>query len=58
MTADFCERWDSISFDPAYDTMTVEDFEPMVRRIFAREPFQNRPSTRASSLYGAFDVKP
>lgn len=42
LTANFCERWDSVSFDPAYDTMTVEEFEPMVRRILSREPFANR----------------
>ncbi len=38
-TAEFCERWDQVSFDPAYDTMPLEAFEPMVRRIFARAPF-------------------
>lgn len=38
MTAAFCERWDQVSFDPAYDTLPLEAFEPMVRRIFAREP--------------------
>jgi len=35
----FCERWDQTSFDPGYDTLPVETFEPMVRRIFAREPW-------------------
>ena len=36
--ADFCERWDQTSFDPDYDTLPLETFEPMVRRLFAREP--------------------
>lgn len=36
--ADFCERWDQASFDPDYETMPLEAFEPMVRRLFAREP--------------------
>ena len=36
--ADFCERWDQVSFDPAYDTLPLEAFEPMVRRLFASEP--------------------
>ncbi|MDE2980435.1 MAG: hypothetical protein OXU74_04490 [Gemmatimonadota bacterium] len=36
---DFCHRWDQCSFDPDYDTLPLEFFEPMVRRIFAREPF-------------------
>ena len=39
-TALFCERWDQTAFDPAYDTLPLDHFEPMVRRIFAREPFK------------------
>ncbi|WP_119300825.1 HD domain-containing protein [Dongia deserti] len=38
-TAEFCERWDQTSFDPAYDTLPIAAFEPMVRRLFARPPF-------------------
>lgn len=34
-TAEFCERWDQTSFDPDYQTMALEAFEPMVRRIMA-----------------------
>ena len=36
--AAFCEKWDQTSFDPAYDTAPLGTFEPMVRRLFAREP--------------------
>ena len=36
--AEFCERWDSISFDPDYDTMPLDDFVPLVHRMLAREP--------------------
>jgi predicted HD phosphohydrolase len=35
---DFCANWDQASFDPDYDTLPLEHFEPMVRNIFAREP--------------------
>ena len=35
-TVQFCERWDQKAFDPAYDTMPLSAFEPMVRRLFAR----------------------
>ena len=38
-TVDFCEHWDQSSFDPEYESLPLEFFEPMVRRIFAREPF-------------------
>src|SRR5262249_44699603 len=37
--ADFCEKWDHVSFDPAYDTMSIAEFLPLVHRILEREPF-------------------
>jgi predicted HD phosphohydrolase len=37
-TVMFCERWDQTSFDPDYDTLPLETFEPMVRRLFAKAP--------------------
>ncbi len=36
---DFCERWDQSSFDPDYDTQTLEHFAPMVREVFSREAY-------------------
>ena len=36
-TVRFCERWDQASFDPGYDTLPLEIFEPMLRRLLARE---------------------
>lgn len=33
--AEFCERYDQNCFDPGYDSLPVEHFEPMVRRVFA-----------------------
>jgi len=33
--ADFCARYDQNSFDPAYDTLPLDFFVPMVRRVFA-----------------------
>ena len=38
-TALFCEKWDQNSFDPNYDTAPIEQFEPMVRRLFDKPPF-------------------
>ena len=37
---DFCEKWDQASFDPEYESKPLEFFEPMVHRIFSREPFR------------------
>jgi len=38
-TAEFCAKYDQNCFDPEYENLPLEFFEPMVRRIFAREPF-------------------
>lgn len=38
-TVDFCYNWDQNCFDPDYQNMTLEEFEPMVRRIFTRKAF-------------------
>ena len=35
---EFCARWDQVSFDPDYDTLPLEHFEPLVRAVFSREP--------------------
>ena len=32
----FADEWDQVAFDPAYDTLPLEHFEPLVRRITAR----------------------
>ena len=44
---DFCHRWDQCAFDPDYDSLPLEFFEPMVRRIFAREPFSLAPGEQS-----------
>jgi predicted HD phosphohydrolase len=33
--AEFCAKYDQNSFDPAYDNLPLDFFEPMVRRLFA-----------------------
>jgi predicted HD phosphohydrolase len=33
--AEFCALYDQCSFDPNFDTLPLEYFEPMVRRVFA-----------------------
>jgi predicted HD phosphohydrolase len=40
--AAFCERWDQASFDPHYPARPLADFEPAVRRVFARKPHDPR----------------
>lgn len=36
---DFCERWDQASFDPDYETPTLDYFAPLVREVFSRDPW-------------------
>ena len=36
--AEFCAKWDQPSFDPDYDTLPLEFFEPLVRELFAKKP--------------------
>ena len=40
-TVDFCEKYDQCSFDPNYKSMSLKDFEPMVRNIFSRKPYSH-----------------
>jgi predicted HD phosphohydrolase len=35
-TLEFCEKYDAPAFDPEYDTLPLEFFEPMLRRVMAR----------------------
>ncbi len=45
-TVEFCHRWDQPSFDPDYESLPLEFFEPMVRRIFSQPPFRGGSSSR------------
>jgi predicted HD phosphohydrolase len=35
---EFCEKYDQNCFDPEYESLPLEFFEPMVTRIFSRAP--------------------
>lgn len=35
-TVHFCEHYDQNSFDPTYDSLPLDFFEPMVRRVLAQ----------------------
>jgi predicted HD phosphohydrolase len=34
----FCADYDQNCFDPDYDTMPIDEFEPLLREVFARPP--------------------
>lgn len=41
--AEFCELYDQCCFDPAYDTLALEEFLPLVEGVFAAPPWQEAP---------------
>jgi predicted HD phosphohydrolase len=42
----FCARWDQVSFDPDYPSKPLEEFEPLVRKIFSRPAHDPRYTGR------------
>tara|TARA_B100001063_G_scaffold116890_1_gene109119 strand:- start:324 stop:665 length:342 start_codon:yes stop_codon:yes gene_type:complete len=38
-TINFCENYDQASFDPNYKSMTLDEFYPMVQKIFSKKPY-------------------
>ena len=38
-TINFCEQYDQNSFDPNYESLPLEFFRPMVKKIFSRKPY-------------------
>ena len=38
-TINFCENYDQCSFDPNYKSMSLDEFSPMVKRIFSKIPY-------------------
>jgi predicted HD phosphohydrolase len=45
----FCARWDQVSFDPDYPSKSLEEFEPLVRKIFSRPAHDPRYTGRAGT---------
>ncbi|CAN5450634.1 HD domain-containing protein [soil metagenome] len=39
--AHFCSAWDQASFDETYDTWPLEEFLPILERVFSRTPEQS-----------------
>ena len=40
--ADFCERYDQNCFDPDYESLPLERFEPLVREVFSEPRYLGR----------------
>jgi predicted HD phosphohydrolase len=50
---DFCERYDQAAFDPNYPTPPLAHFEPALRRVFSRTPFD--PAVIGEELAGGLN---
>ena len=42
--AEFCELYDQCCFDPAYDTLALDEFLPMVDRVFSARTWREEPT--------------
>lgn len=47
-TREFIDKYDMPAFDESYDTMALEEFEPMVRRVLTKE-FGSRSKDKAQA---------
>tara|TARA_B100001996_G_scaffold21448_1_gene17153 strand:- start:713 stop:1288 length:576 start_codon:yes stop_codon:yes gene_type:complete len=45
---DFCEKYDQASFDPNYESFSLDFFKPMVKKIFDRKPYKSRTNETLS----------
>ena len=37
----FCENWDQKSFDPNFKSLSLQEFKPLVKKIFSKKPYSN-----------------
>tara|TARA_Y100000748_G_C15345112_1_gene429624 strand:- start:164 stop:739 length:576 start_codon:yes stop_codon:yes gene_type:complete len=45
---DFCEKYDQASFDPNYESFSLDFFKPMVKKIFDRKPYKSKTNETLS----------
>jgi predicted HD phosphohydrolase len=56
--AEFCANWDQNSFDKDYESMPLAAFEPMLRRIFARQPYAANTTPRVDMMGFRINMAP
>lgn len=49
----FCQNYDQNAFDPDYDTLPLEFFEPMVRRVMAESKFGHQELASSAAIAAA-----
>ncbi len=48
--AEFCAKWDQTAFDKDYESMPLSAFEPMLRRVFGRQPYASNQTPCAEFM--------
>jgi predicted HD phosphohydrolase len=56
--AEFCEKWDQASFDRQYESMPLDVFEPMVRRVLGRPPYAFNQTPRVEFMGFYMNAEP
>jgi predicted HD phosphohydrolase len=56
--AEFCANWDQNSFDRNYESMPLAAFEPMLRRVFARQPYAANTTPRVDFMGFRINMAP
>jgi predicted HD phosphohydrolase len=56
--AEFCANWDQNSFDATYESMPLAAFEPMPRRVFARQPYAANTTPRVDFMGFRINMAP
>jgi predicted HD phosphohydrolase len=56
--AAFCANWDQNSFDRNYQSMPLAEFEPMLRRVFARQPYAANTTPRVDFMGFRINMAP
>ena len=56
--AEFCAKWDQAAFDAEYPSMPLAAFEPMLRRVLGRAPYEASSTERIDFLGFRINMAP
>jgi predicted HD phosphohydrolase len=56
--AEFCARWDQAAFDRDYNAMPLGAFEPMLRRVLGRAPYEGNSTDRVDFMGFRINMAP
>ena len=54
LCVEFCEKYDMNSFDPDYESMELDEFQPMLLNVFGKTPWWDQPENlKSGAVTGA-----